>query len=80
MHLGPRIRNEVRTPHPGGNADDYQTKGVAGEAICKTMKTKGRQKVIWRTCRDEKEVMEADGEDFVAISQHLIAPTRLTVK
>jgi len=27
--------------HPGGNADDYQNKGIAGKAICKTMKTKG---------------------------------------
>ena len=31
-------------PTPGGNADGYQNKGVAGKAICKTMKTKGRQK------------------------------------
>src|SRR5947209_916220 len=28
---------------PGGNADVYQSKGLAGKAICKTMKTKGRQ-------------------------------------
>jgi len=32
-----------RPPHPGGNADVYQRKGIAGKAICKTMKTKGRQ-------------------------------------
>jgi len=34
---------ERRTPHPGGNADDCQNKGVARKAIRKTMKTKGRQ-------------------------------------
>jgi hypothetical protein len=34
-------------PTPGGNADRYQTKGVAGKAICKTMKTKGRQTGIF---------------------------------
>ena len=45
MHLGTRIRNEVRPPHPGGNTDVQQTKEVAGKAICKTMKTKGRQTV-----------------------------------
>jgi hypothetical protein len=28
---------------PGGNADVYEYKGVAGEAIRKIMKTKGRQ-------------------------------------
>ena len=28
---------------PGGNADVYQRKGLAGKAIRKTMKTKGRQ-------------------------------------
>jgi len=43
MHLGTRIRNDVRTPHPGGNADVDQRKGLAGKAICKTMKTKGPQ-------------------------------------
>ena len=30
--------------HPGGNSDDCEMKGVAGKAIRKTMKTKGRQK------------------------------------
>ena len=30
-------------PHPGGNADVDQSKGFAGKAICKTMKTNGRQ-------------------------------------
>jgi hypothetical protein len=35
---------EEPVPHtPGGNADRYQNKGVAGKAIRKTMKTKGRQ-------------------------------------
>jgi hypothetical protein len=29
--------------HPGGNADVFDTKGFAGKAIRKTMKTKGRQ-------------------------------------
>jgi len=48
MHLGTRIRNEVRTPHPGGNADVHQTKEVAGKGICKTMKTKGPQTVNGR--------------------------------
>src|SRR5258708_27999668 len=32
-------------PHPGGNSDYHQSKGVAGKAIRKTMKTKGRQTV-----------------------------------
>jgi hypothetical protein len=27
--------------HPGGNAEDFENKRVAGKAICKTMKTKG---------------------------------------
>ncbi len=37
-------RNAEGGPHPGGgNADIYQTKGVAGKGICKAMKTKGRQ-------------------------------------
>jgi hypothetical protein len=31
-------------PTPGGNADNDQNKGVPRKAICKTMKTKGRQK------------------------------------
>jgi len=26
-----------------GNSDGYQNKGLAGKAICKTMKTKGEQ-------------------------------------
>ena len=30
-------------PHPGGNADVFDSKGFAGKAIRKTMKTKGRQ-------------------------------------
>src|SRR5258705_96198 len=30
-------------PTPRGNADNYQNKGVARKAICKTMKTKGAQ-------------------------------------
>src|SRR6266852_3091114 len=34
---------KVQTPTPPGNADGYQNKGVAGKAIRKTMKTKGRQ-------------------------------------
>jgi hypothetical protein len=34
---------ELRPPYPGGNADRYQNKGVAGKAIRKTMKTKGGQ-------------------------------------
>jgi hypothetical protein len=29
--------------HPGGNADNHERKGLAGKAICKTMKTKGEQ-------------------------------------
>src|SRR5258708_39592060 len=32
-------------PHPGGNSDYHQRKGVAGKAIRKVMKTKGRQTV-----------------------------------
>jgi hypothetical protein len=28
---------------PGGNADNDERKGLAGKAICKTMKTKGEQ-------------------------------------
>ncbi len=40
------VGNEARTPHPGGNADNYQNKRVAGKAIRKTMKTKGEQNVI----------------------------------
>src|SRR6266481_6290635 len=43
-HRVHRVGSGARTPHPGGNADGYQNKGVAGKAICKTMKTKGRQK------------------------------------
>src|SRR6266851_2890341 len=35
---------EACTPTPRGNADGYQNKGVAGKAIRKNMKTKGRQK------------------------------------
>jgi len=31
-------------PTPGGNADNSETKGLAGKAICNTMKTKGGQK------------------------------------
>ncbi len=31
------------TPTPPGNSDGYQNKGLAGKAICKTMKTKGEQ-------------------------------------
>jgi hypothetical protein len=31
------------TPHPPGNADDYENKGIAGKAIRKTMKIKGEQ-------------------------------------
>jgi hypothetical protein len=27
--------------HPGGNADRFENKGLAGKAIRKTMKTKG---------------------------------------
>ena len=34
---------ERSPPHPGGNAECYQKKGLAGKAIRKTMKTKGRQ-------------------------------------
>ena len=33
------------TPHPGGNSDGYQTKGVAEKGIRKTMKTKSRKTV-----------------------------------
>jgi len=79
MHLGPRIRNEVRTPHPGGNADVHQMKEVAGKAICKTMKTKGPQTVIggvrWggKMAAGREEVLEG-------VSQTLIARTVLTVK
>ena len=40
----------VADPHPGGNADDYQNKRVAGKAICKTMKTKGEQIDLLRSC------------------------------
>ena len=32
-------------PHTGGNADVDQRKGLAGKAICKTVKTKGPQTV-----------------------------------
>lgn len=31
------------TPHPGGNADGCEKKGVAGRAIRKVMKTKGEK-------------------------------------
>jgi len=34
---------EILGVTPGGNADVSQSKGLAGKAICKTMKTKGRQ-------------------------------------
>ena len=33
----------IRGVHPGGNAEDFENKRVAGKAIRKTMKTKGRQ-------------------------------------
>ncbi len=33
------------TPHPGGDSDGYQTKGVAEKGIRKTMKTKSRKTV-----------------------------------
>ena len=46
MRSGTRIRNKMRTPHPGGNADVHQMKEVAGKAIRKTMKTKGRQTTV----------------------------------
>ena len=44
-----QIADELETrrpPHPGGNADVSQNKGVAGKAIRKTMKTKGEQSAI----------------------------------
>ena len=34
---------EVEGGKPGGNADNHERKGLAGKAICKTMKTKGEQ-------------------------------------
>ena len=34
---------EVEGGTPGGNADNDERKGLAGKAICKTMKTKGEQ-------------------------------------
>ena len=40
----------VADPTPGGNADGYQNKRVAGKAICKTMKTKGEQTGLLRRC------------------------------
>jgi hypothetical protein len=36
---------ESNTPTPPGNADRCETKGVAGKAIRKNMKTKGGEKV-----------------------------------
>jgi len=36
----------TRGPPGGGNADRCEYKGVAGKAICKTMKTKGEQKPL----------------------------------
>jgi len=35
--------DEIRGYTPGGNAEDFENKRVAGKAIRKTMKTKGRQ-------------------------------------
>ena len=40
----------VADPTPGGNADVYQKKDVAGKAICKAMKTKGEQLGLLRRC------------------------------
>jgi len=34
---------EVEGGTPGGNADNDERNGLAGKAICKTMKTKGEQ-------------------------------------
>jgi hypothetical protein len=36
----------IRGVHPGGNAEDFENKRVAGKAIRKTMKTKGRQSTV----------------------------------
>ncbi len=30
----------MEVPHPPGNSDQYQTKGLAGKGICKSIKTK----------------------------------------
>jgi hypothetical protein len=43
LNIGTLNGGEADTPTPGGNADRYQSKGVAGKAIRKTMKTKGGQ-------------------------------------
>ena len=49
---------EDAPPHPGGNADDCQNKGVARKAICKTMKTKGEQNE-WQREQSEKVWVDA---------------------
>jgi len=41
---------------PGGNADNSETKGLAGKAIRKTMKTKGRQKTKARGTENSGEL------------------------
>ena len=50
-------------PHPGGNLDYHQRKGVAGKAIRKTMKTKGRQTVNadWGAIRRGEAKLSAGG-------------------
>jgi hypothetical protein len=44
LKVGALQVDERSSPHPGGNADVYQNKWIAGKAICKTMKTKAHQK------------------------------------
>ena len=44
--------------HPGGNAEDFENKRVAGKAIRKTMKTKGRQEG-----EKDNAPFEAQGEE-----------------
>src|SRR6266481_5039870 len=44
--VGGGMLGATRGPPGGGNADRCEYKGVAGKAICKTMKTKGEQKPL----------------------------------
>ena len=57
----------IRGVHPGGNAEDFENKRVAGKAIRKTMKTKGPQ----MRPANERTFRDRAGEHELQVEQRL---------
>jgi hypothetical protein len=71
----PQSWKGVQTKNTGGNADVYQTKGIAEKAIRKTMKTKDRQGRLYAAKLDTHGVAGERRDEAGTLSADLVLET-----